>query len=419
MKRLIAAFVLLAAPAWAKPLPALRLVVPLLGDLVRGTSPQSGAGGGGGGTTLTDSASLRTALSDETGTGAAVFANTPTLVTPALGAATGTSIAIPSSAAANAVEIGETANRITFEGATADAFEGRLGWTDPTVGDQTILLPNLAGASSDTIAVIGTAQTFTAQPVLSAGVNISGGTSALTSTLNVSGAGSVFLGNGASFSTGNPLGYSTTQTPDAPYFAVGTLSESIHIMEYQDLGADLSNGNCGTSACVDPTLIIHSHNQTATEYGSISHDGLDMTFRTGVFGGHYRFKNQSSNGVSIDTGQALDLEGNTYLRFGAGGGIIFNGAGGYINLDRTLTAGGTTGAQTINKTSGSVNFAASATTLVVTDSLATATSLIWAQALTNDTTCSVKDVERASGSFTIRMIAACTGETVVGFLLTN
>jgi hypothetical protein len=38
------------------------------------------------------SANLRAALTDETGTGAAVFANTPTLVTPNIGAATGTSL---------------------------------------------------------------------------------------------------------------------------------------------------------------------------------------------------------------------------------------------------------------------------------------------------------------------------------------
>jgi len=38
------------------------------------------------------SANLAAALTDETGTGAAVFANTPTLVTPAIGAATGTSL---------------------------------------------------------------------------------------------------------------------------------------------------------------------------------------------------------------------------------------------------------------------------------------------------------------------------------------
>jgi hypothetical protein len=42
------------------------------------------------------SANLRTALTDETGTGSAVFATTPTLVTPVIGAATGTSLALTS-----------------------------------------------------------------------------------------------------------------------------------------------------------------------------------------------------------------------------------------------------------------------------------------------------------------------------------
>jgi hypothetical protein len=40
------------------------------------------------------SANLRAAMTDETGTGANVFANTPTLVTPVIGAATGTSLAV-------------------------------------------------------------------------------------------------------------------------------------------------------------------------------------------------------------------------------------------------------------------------------------------------------------------------------------
>jgi len=40
------------------------------------------------------SANLAAALTDETGTGAAVFASTPTLVTPVIGAATGTSLAV-------------------------------------------------------------------------------------------------------------------------------------------------------------------------------------------------------------------------------------------------------------------------------------------------------------------------------------
>ena len=44
--------------------------------------------------TTPNSSNLRGALTDETGTGAAVFADTPTLVTPVLGAATGTSIVL-------------------------------------------------------------------------------------------------------------------------------------------------------------------------------------------------------------------------------------------------------------------------------------------------------------------------------------
>jgi hypothetical protein len=44
--------------------------------------------------TTPSSANLRAALTDETGTGSAVFANTPTLVTPIIGAATGTSLAL-------------------------------------------------------------------------------------------------------------------------------------------------------------------------------------------------------------------------------------------------------------------------------------------------------------------------------------
>jgi hypothetical protein len=43
----------------------------------------------------TSSSELASVISDETGTGALVFANTPTLVTPVLGAATGTSLALP------------------------------------------------------------------------------------------------------------------------------------------------------------------------------------------------------------------------------------------------------------------------------------------------------------------------------------
>jgi hypothetical protein len=99
--------------------------------------------------------------------------------------------------------------------------------------------------------------------------------------------------------------------------------------------------------------------------------------------------------------------------------------GGQINLNErvifqsTETAGGTTGNQTINLPSGSVNFAAAATSITVTNSLATTTSHIFCTIETNDATATIKNVVRASGSFTINLNAAATAETRVGFLVIN
>lgn len=92
---------------------------------------------------------------------------------------------------------------------------------------------------------------------------------------------------------------------------------------------------------------------------------------------------------------------------------------GGISVTGTNTAAATLGAQTINKPSGSVNFAAGASTLVVTNSLVTTTSVIHVQVYGTDTTAISARVTRASGSFTITLNAAATAETAVGFIVIN
>lgn len=92
---------------------------------------------------------------------------------------------------------------------------------------------------------------------------------------------------------------------------------------------------------------------------------------------------------------------------------------GKLAADATNTAAGTTGAQTINKPSGTVNFAAAASSLVVTNSHCTVNSLVFATVRTNDSTATIKNVVPAAGSFTIRLNAAATAETSVGFLVVN
>lgn len=64
------------------------------------------------------SANLRSLLTDETGTGAAVFADTPTLVTPNIGAATGTSLSL-----------GSGDNQTCFVTTTAQVLDIRKGTT--------------------------------------------------------------------------------------------------------------------------------------------------------------------------------------------------------------------------------------------------------------------------------------------------
>lgn len=91
---------------------------------------------------------------------------------------------------------------------------------------------------------------------------------------------------------------------------------------------------------------------------------------------------------------------------------------GDISVEKTIVTPGTTGAQTINKTAGRVNFAALATSLVVTNSLVTANSIITAVAATNDATGYVLSVVATAGSFTIYVVAP-TAEMAVNFLVIN
>jgi len=63
----------------------------------------------------TTSAELRTVISDETGTGALVFADTPTLVTPNIGAATGTSLVLSGDLTVNGTTTTINSTEITID----------------------------------------------------------------------------------------------------------------------------------------------------------------------------------------------------------------------------------------------------------------------------------------------------------------
>jgi hypothetical protein len=101
-----------------------------------------------------------------------------------------------------------------------------------------------------------------------------------------------------------------------------------------------------------------------------------------------------------------------------GVGFQFDTTDGLI-VPKTVTAGGTTGAQTINKTAGTVNFVVAATSLVVTNSFVDANSIIIATVGTNDTTMKSVAVVANAGSFTLHADAAATAETRVNWFVAN
>lgn len=92
---------------------------------------------------------------------------------------------------------------------------------------------------------------------------------------------------------------------------------------------------------------------------------------------------------------------------------------GDMQFGKTVTTAGTTGAQTINKTTGAVNFAAAATSLVVTNSLVTTNSIIVATVATADSTMKSVVVVATAGAFTLTANAAATAETRVNFMVFN
>jgi len=129
---------------------------------------------------------------------------------------------------------------------------------------------------------------------------------------------------------------------------------------------------------------------------------------------------------AVDTSAATNNYGFfSNLAAGAGkyncymAGTAPNYFAGDMQLDKTVTAAGTTTPQTINKNAGAVNFAAADASKVVTNSLVTANSIIVATVATNDSTMKSVQAVAAAGSFTLYANAAATAETRVNFLVIN
>lgn len=104
------------------------------------------------------SANLIAAVTDETGTGSLVFANTPTLVTPVLGAATGTSLNLSGLTASQAVVTDGSKNLASLaytSAATASAIVQRDANANSMANNFVFNITNIVSAAGTTTLTIG------------------------------------------------------------------------------------------------------------------------------------------------------------------------------------------------------------------------------------------------------------------------
>lgn len=162
----------------------------------------------------------------------------------------------------------------------------------------------------------------------------------------------------------------------------------------------------GTSA--SPTTVANSDVLGSVDYQSYDGTALFATARIQAIVNGTVATNTLPTDLVFFTTTTNSL--TEQLRIKANGGIV---------VPATNTAGGTTGNQTINKTSGTVNIAAAGTTVTVTNSLVTTSSIVLCVIRTNDSTATLKNVVPGSGSFVITLTAGATAETSVGFVVIN
>ena len=158
----------------------------------------------------------------------------------------------------------------------------------------------------------------------------------------------------------------------------------------------------------------HSHNVTANFGQAFGIGHVNSSFASFVVGQYASAVGTAGSSVATD------------IAFAVGIGVLGTPANAFsigknadIKIRRTITPALTTGAQTIDRPSGTVNFAIGATTLVVTNNLVTTDSIIFTSKRTADPAVFIEDVVAGAGSFTITLSAAPTVELSVGFLVTN
>jgi len=326
---------------------------------------------------------------------------------------------------AGAIPSGGTAGQVLAKLSSTNYDDG---WVTPTVavggvtglgtGVATALAINVGTAGAPVVngGALGTPSSGTVTNLTgTASININGTVGATTpttgafTTLNASGLTRV--GTATTADALSDVLIATSATTQRGLTIQGKASQTAALLRIVESTNNIANNGWQ----FDANAVYWSGSGTAGGY-------LNQAVMITQPGFYYKWNSSTTNVFSAATfSLGPTVAGSKILAIG--NGTQFDTSGGIscaqIILDKTITAAGTTGAQTINKSSGAVNFAAAATSLVVTNSFCTVNSVIQCTVGTNDTTLKSVAVVAAAGSFTMHANAAATAETRVFFSITN
>ena len=216
------------------------------------------------------------------------------------------------------------------------------------------------------------------------------------------------------YQIGLSIGNLTKGTYNTSILSVGANSKMIHV------GPAIFGGTSSVSS-IDANSQIHSYPAAnkrglyITNYSLTSSNSYSMIEATGTWN-----TTAAPSAIKVNVVDTASSANSLLLDLQIGATPIFGiGKSGSINVTKTITPSGTTGAQTINKAAGKVNFAAGASSLVVTNSLVGTNSVILATVATNDATMKTVSAVPASGFFTLYSNSMATTETAVSFLVIN
>jgi len=272
----------------------------------------------------TTSAELRSVISDETGTGGLVFADTPTLITPNIGVATGTSLVLSGDLTVNGTTTTINSTEITIDdknlvlGAVATpsdagadgggitlkgATDKTINWVDAT--DAWTFSEHVNLASGKEFKVNGTSLKDAAETLTNK--SISGSANTLTnipnnalsnSAITINGS-SISLGNSATFGTdnigegttnlyftneraqdavGNAVGTGLTYTDSTGAIAVDTTAIQARVADVSDTEIGYLNGvTSGIQSQIDTKAALISPSFTTPNIGAASGTSLALT----------------------------------------------------------------------------------------------------------------------------------------------